>query len=194
MIPQSGFQYGVEAQNYFKNLISELEDVKLSQGYISVYCELTDNLNMLVIIFYVILSVVAFISVIIILLSIGSVANTIKISAEQNRKFFGVMKAIGMKNRSLRSILTGQIVIMTLAGVIFATVAVNCIIGIIKSLLNSLLSSLFYGIDAIVVCEISIFIPIFIAALLIGFVLLFTKTSLRNFSKMDVISVINEVN
>jgi len=194
MIPQKDYYYGIKAQNYFKNTVDEIEDYNLTFGNIQVYCDLVENLNLLAILFYVMIGIVGFISIIIILLTIGSVANTIKISAEQNRKFFGVMKAIGMKNKSLRHILTGQIVLMTLIGVIIATITVHFSLIIIKGILTSLLKSMFYQIEPIVICQISIFIPIAIAVILIGFVLLFTKTSLKNFSKMDVISVINEVN
>jgi putative ABC transport system permease protein len=195
MIPQKGFDYGLKTQNSFKGLVKQANaavTVPEPNGVMGTFCNLLDILKIIMILVLVIIGIAAFISLIIILLSIGSVANTIKISAEQNRKFFGVMKAIGMRNKSLRSILTGQIVIMTLLGVALASVGAFLIIGVAEAVLGSLLGSLF--VDAVVICEISPFIPVAVALVLIGFVLLFTKTSLRAFSRMDVITVINDVN
>ncbi len=84
---------------------------------------------------------------------------------------------------------------MTALGVALASLAAYLMIGVAESLLGSLINSLFWNLDSpIVICGISPVIPVGIALLLIGFVLLFTRSSLHEFSRMDVISVINEVN
>ena len=194
MIPQSDVFYGIKAQTYFRELVSTLQKNELQGGEISVYCEIVSTMTTSVIIVLVIMGLTSFICIIIILLSIGSVANTIKISAEQNRKFFGMMKAIGMKNKSLRQILMGQIILITAAGVAVASGFAYFAIGTAEYVIKSLMTSMFYGGGKIVFCTISPLIPVTVAAVLIGFVLLFTRSSLYQFSKMDVISVINEVN
>ncbi len=198
MVPQKGFEYGVKTQNYIKALVKRLnsEIVPTESGAeMSASCDILDEMMMATVMSLIVIALIVIVSLIIILLSIGSVANTIKISAEQNRKFFGVMKAIGMKNKSLRHILIGQIIIMTVVAVAIASLVAYLMIGVVKSLLGSLVTSLFFIIDdPIVICSISPVIPVGITLLLIGFVLLFTRSSLHEFSKMDVISVINEVN
>ena len=198
MVPQEGFSYGLKTQKYLKNIIKRINEEIVpteSNGVMSASCDILEEMSIATLMSIVVIALIAIVSLIIIMLSIGSVANTIKISAEQNRKFFGVMKAIGMKNKSLRHILIGQIIIMTALGVALASLAAYLMIGVAESLLGSLINSLFWNLDSpIVICGISPVIPVGIALLLIGFVLLFTRSSLHEFSRMDVISVINEVN
>lgn len=194
MHTQEGSTYGVKAQTYFQDKVEQLEKIQINGGSIKATSEIIEQLKMSMLMMFIVLGFVCFICVIIILLSIGSVANTIKISAEQNRRFFGVMKAIGMKNKSLRHILIGQIILMTLAGVGIASLGAYAMIDSAASVLKSMVTSMFYRGGGIVICSISPVIPVIAAAVLIGFVLLFTRTNLRQFSRMDVISVINEVN
>ncbi|MEG2085182.1 MAG: FtsX-like permease family protein, partial [Clostridia bacterium] len=128
-----------------------------------------------------------------ILLSIGCVSNTIKITVEQNRKFFGMMKAIGMQNKTVRAVVQWQAVIMTLISVLLSSALVAGLVLAMKGILTSL-TSMMFGNCAIVICSLSPYIPLVTFFALIGFVLLFTRSSLMKISKMDVISVISEVN
>ncbi|MDE7395426.1 MAG: ABC transporter permease [Clostridiales bacterium] len=198
MVPQDGFSYGIKTQNYIKSLVKKIDKAVVpteSTGKMATHCDILDHMTLATILSLVLIALIVLISLIIILLSIGCVANTIKISAEQNRRFFGVMKAIGMKNKSLRHILIGQIIIMTVLAVAIASLAAYFMMGTVRSLLSSGMALFFSAIEEpIVICSLNPVIPVGIALLLIGFVLLFTRTSLREFSKMDVISVINEVN
>ncbi len=198
MVPQEGFEYGVKTQNYIKALVKKINTEIVpteDNAEMDANCDILEEMLLATVLSLVIIALIVIVSLIIVLLSIGSVANTIKISAEQNRKFFGVMKAIGMKNKSLRHILIGQIIIMTIIAVAIASLASYLIVGVAESILGTLMSSLFFLIEEpIVICSISPLIPVAIALVLIGFVLLFTRSSLHEFSKMDVISVINEVN
>jgi ABC-type antimicrobial peptide transport system permease subunit len=194
LVPQQGELYGIETQNYFSKLMDSVNGQSSTYGTFSAYGRVISTLKMVLIMVLVLLGVALFISLLIILLSIGSVANTIKISAEQNRRFFGMMKAIGMNNRSVRSILTGQIILMAVLGTGIAYGVSLLLIGSAYSVIDSLISGMFYGITAEIVCVISPVIPVCVAAAFIGFVLLFSRTSLREISHMDVITVINEVN
>ena len=201
MIPQEGYTYGVKAQNYLKNVVKRLgaEIVPTETGTVdelnmNVRCDILSSMQLATILSLVIIALIVIVCLIIMLLSIGCVANTIKISAEQNRRFFGVMKAIGMKNKSLRHILIGQIIIMTVIGVALASLASYLMIGVAESIIATLVSSMFPIEEPIIICGISPIIPFAVAFILIGFVLLFTRSSLHEFSRMDVISVINEVN
>ncbi len=90
--------------------------------------------------------------------------------------------------------MTGQIILMTAVSVLIASLGAYLSIHIARYIIESLVTSMFYGGENIVLCAISPLIPLAAAVILIGFVLLFTKTSLNKISRMDVISVINEVN
>ena len=198
MMPQPEYTYGIAAQNYIKGLMKKADAAVTPEGpsaAMATSCSLIDQLKLSTILSIVMIALVIGVSAIIVLLSIGSVANTIKISAEQSRKFFGVMKAIGMKNRNMRHILTGQIIIMTLTGVAIASLAAYLMIGAAKFVLVALLEMLFgfFLPEVFVICSIAFYIPVLVAAALVGIVLLFTRANMASVSKMDVITVINEV-
>ncbi len=130
------------------------------------------------------------ISVIIILLSIGCVSNSIQITVEQNAKFFGMMKAIGMRNSVVKSIVQIQSIIMIFIAVCLATgVAIGLFFGI-----NPILAQTFASLGLTISLSMPFYIPIVVFAILVGMVILFTLKSLNKISKMDVVSVISEVN
>ena len=133
---------------------------------------------------------VVVISVIIILLSIGCVSNSIQITVEQNAKFFGMMKAIGMRNSVVKSIVRIQAIIMIFISICLATAVTIGVLYAINPLLATALQSMGFG----VTLSMPFYIPIAVFAILTGMVILFTIKSLNRISKMDVVSVISEVN
>lgn len=130
------------------------------------------------------------VSILIILLSIGCVSNSIQITVEQNSKFFGMMKAIGMRNKVVKSIVRVQAVISILIAVLLAT---GLVIGLF-AIINPLLAPLLETIGVSFTLSMPFYVPICVFALLSLMVLLFTIKSLNRISKMDVVSVISEVN
>ncbi|MEG2274507.1 MAG: FtsX-like permease family protein, partial [Clostridia bacterium] len=194
LTPQSDFVYSVATQKRFKQLNKEYDIYKYEKtNGLSVDCPIVDDLKMADLMSLVVMAVIVFLSVIIILLSIGCVSNTIKITVEQNRKFFGMMKAIGMQNKTVRAVVQWQAVVMTLISVLLSSALVAGLIVAMKGILASL-ATMQFGSNAIVICSLSPYIPLITFFALIGFVLLFTRSSLMKISKMDVISVISEVN
>ena len=131
-----------------------------------------------------------FLSLIVMLLSIGCVSNSIEITVEQNRKFFGVMKAVGLRNKTVKQIVRWQAVVMI---VLTVAIASGIVSGILYGLKPMIAQSLQLPIDAFVF-SIPVFVPFLIAAMLIILVMISTKKSLNKISKMDVVSVISEVN
>lgn len=202
MVPQADLMYGIATQNYMRDILEKADaGVTPTNSIFGITarmaseCNTLDTLKTAMDMTMVVIGVALFISLIIIMLSIGCVANTIEISVEKNRKFFGVMKAVGMKNKSLRQILTGQIVIMIIIGVAVASLGAFLAIGVLKSVLGMLLGNLFGFLEEIAIsCAISPVIPFATAAALTGIVLLFTRSNMRTVSRMDVVTVINEVN
>ncbi|MEG1510099.1 MAG: ABC transporter permease [Clostridia bacterium] len=194
LTPQADFIYSATTQKRFKQLNKTYDicDFDKTDGF-SVTCPIVDDLEMADMMLLIVMVVIIILSTIIILLSIGCVSNTIKITVEQNRKFFGMMKAIGMQNKTVRAVVQWQAVIMTLISVLLSSALVAGLVLAMKGILTSL-TSMMFGNCAIVICSLSPYIPLVTFFALIGFVLLFTRSSLMKISKMDVISVISEVN
>lgn len=195
LITQGDYAYGISAQNQLKKLEKEISTKNKGLGAINLVteCDILENLKMANWILLAIVAVLLFFAVIIVLLSIGSVSNTIKITVEQNRKFFGMMKAIGMQDKAVRNVVQWQVLFMVLFAVVVSSAIVYGLIALMKGLISSIITPLF-GTTAIVVATLNPIIPIVTAALLIASVLLSTLKSLNKISKMDVISVISEVN
>lgn len=155
-----------------------------------VYSQAVESQKMAMIFTAVIVIVVLVISVIIILLSIGCVSNSIQITVEQNVKFFGMMKAIGMRNSVVKRIVRVQAVIIILISIILATAVT---IGVLYAI-NPLLANLLTSMGVSMTLSMPFYVPIVVFAILVGMVMLFTLKSLNKISKMDVVSVISEVN
>ena len=71
--------------------------------YDSVDCYALSELNMSNIMSFAIIGAAAFLCLVLILLSIGSLANTIMISVDKNKKFIGLLKALGLNEKDLKS-------------------------------------------------------------------------------------------
>lgn len=145
---------------------------------------------------YTIITIVAvigggfFLSLIVILLSIGCVSNSIQITVEQNRKFFGVLKAVGLRDNTVKKIVRYQAVIM----IIFAVaVAAGVSVGVLESVKPMIFKA--FGVElSAVAFTLPAYVPFVVFLMLMLLLMLFTRKSLNKISKMDVVSVISEVN
>lgn len=128
-------------------------------------------------------------AIIVILLCIGCVSNSIQITVEQNRKFFGMMKAIGLRNATVKRIVRWQAVFMIVLSVIGAS-----LVGMgVMALLKPQIVKLFYT-NVPIDFALPFYVPFIVMFLLVFLVLIFTTKSLNKISRMDVVSVISEVN
>lgn len=128
-------------------------------------------------------------AIIVILLCIGCVSNSIQITVEQNRKFFGMMKAIGLRNATVKRIVRWQAVFMIVLSVIGAS-----LVGMgVMALLKPQIVKLFYT-NVPIDFALPFYVPFIVMFLLVSLVLIFTTKSLNKISRMDVVSVISEVN
>lgn len=193
IITQKDFVYGTKTIKTLQKLEKEINTFKKGSGGIRVLSSILDEMFILRMLLLCIIGLLCLFCLIIILLSIGSVANTIKITVEQNRKFFGMMKAIGMQDKTVRRIVQWQVLVMVIASVGISTGIIYGLMSVMTMLMTMIMTSAF-GSTAIIICKLSPLIPIVTAIVLIGSVLLFTRSSLNKISKMDVISVISEVN
>ncbi len=173
----------------FQNKNNTYDEKKNPQG-IYAYSQILEERKMIMLFNMIIVIIVLVVSVIIILLSIGCVSNSIQITVEQNSKFFGMMKAIGMRNNVVKSIVRVQAIISILLAVIFA----SCLTIGLFHLFNPLLAKVIAPLGITFTLSMPFYVPIVAFALLSIMVILFTIKSLNRISKMDVVSVISEVN
>lgn len=194
MIQQKGVLYGDKTISQLKSFQSTYDTTtgKNTIG-IEVDSSVLSSLSNSMLMQMVVIGVLGFVAVLIILLSIGSVSNTIKITVEQNRKFFGMMKAIGMQNKTVRRVVQWQAIFMVAAGTLLATGVVIGLMYALEPILIMLLTMMFPEESMIISTSLPIFVPFIVFFALVGFVLLFTVKNLNKISKMDVIAVISEV-
>lgn len=132
-----------------------------------------------------------FICTMILVISIGSVANSIIISVDKNKRFLGVMMAVGLRTGGVKRIVQYEalIIIMLATGLAF---------GLLKlfqryfmPVIDFLMSLPGFTDSSIVVLP--FYIPLITIVGFIAMALLFARKSLTKIINMDVISVISEV-
>ena len=153
---------------------------------------------MYVIIGYVILGFAGFLAIVLMLLSIGSLANTIVISVNKNKKFIGLMKALGLNERDLKSTIKYESMTTIIIGVLLAFGSLYIIKAPLTSISSGILESTFTMYlakikDYAIIMEIPIYVPILTIIFFILFTLLFSKSSMSKISKTDPMAVISEV-
>lgn len=152
-----------------------------------------DESEMLRLMGMLILGVLIILAFLILLLSIGSVANTIIISVDKNRKFIGLMKAMGLKNKGVKSIVYKEALVTIFLGVALAVCLVVCLGGPMETLLDFIFGSMAYGLDFSVRFTLSPWVPVGTAIAFFLMAILFSRGSLNRMGKADVITVISEV-
>lgn len=191
---------GVIPNSVSKNLISILNFKKVveidndynfdtGEGTLCVRCDFLDNAMLTLYISIGAIAGAILLSIIIILLCIGCISNSIEITVEENKQFFGTMKAIGLRNENIKSIVRWQAIIMIIIATFFAALLDSLIMYLIKPSIAKV-----FMIDASLFSfSMPIYVPFIVLFLLISLVLLCTIKSLNGISKMDVVSVISEV-
>ena len=152
-----------------------------------------DESEMLRLMGMLILGVLIILAFLILLLSIGSVANTIIISVDKNRKFIGLMKAMGLKNKGVKSIVYKEALVTIFLGVALAVCLVLCLGGPMETLLDFIFGSMAYGYEFSVRFTLSPWVPVGTAIAFFLMAILFSRGSLNRMGKADVITVISEV-
>lgn len=143
----------------------------------------------------IIMAVLVLLAFLILILSIGSVANTIMISVDKNRKFIGLMKAMGLNNGGVKRIVYIESIMTILIGVLIGTFILFIISPLMLQLLNVIFGSMFgsYGVSVPVIFTIPFYVPLITILAFIGMAILFSRGSLNRICKADVITVISEV-
>lgn len=168
-----------------------------SKSYDSVYSSALSDLKMSKILGTAIIAVAVFLCLVLILLSIGSLANTIMISVDKNKKFIGLLKALGLNEKDLKSTIKMESITTIVLGVLLAFGTVFLFKGIIGGLNELLLTSIFANylnsIEYSIIFSLPIYIPVIVLIFFIFFTLLFARGSMSKIAKTDPMAVISEV-
>lgn len=154
-------------------------------------CDLVENLSTTRIIGFVMIGASVFICFIILVISIGSVANSIIISVDKNKRFLGVMMAVGLNNRGVNRIVQYESLLI----IILATGAAYGMLRLFDQYFMPVIDFLMTlpGFTESSIVIMPVYIPIITVLAFIGMALLFARKSLAKIINMDVISVISEV-
>ena len=146
---------------------------------------------------FIVIAIAIFFAIILLLMSIGSLANSVLISIERSKKFIGLLKALGMRGRSLKSIVIFESITLISAGVILGYLLLFTLYTPLTSLINTIIGSTYSSYLKVTAYVSSIYIPIYILlGSLLAFILLtylFSRGSLHKIAKTDPMAVISEV-
>jgi ABC-type antimicrobial peptide transport system permease subunit len=153
-------------------------------------CDLVKNLKEVRIIGAVMIGAAVFMCFIILVISIGSVANSVIISVDKNKRFLGVMMAVGLRNKGVKRIVQFE-----------ALVIITAATGIAYGILLLIKKYFTYIIDFLMtmtgfkenIVVMPVYVPLITVMAFIVMALLFARKSLLKIINMDVISVISEV-
>jgi len=196
--PQTEYPFQ-EVYRATKKLVADLEKAFPVQDNIfyTVESNLIEGLRLMRAISSIIISIAGGLSFFILLLSIGSVSNTIMISVDKSKKFLGLLKALGLKNKGVADIVKMEAFMTIGLGIMAATLALWAALPLYRTIIEKLINGLFgYGLEEmeyVIQTIIPYYLPFVVILFFTLMALLFARGSLRSLSKMDVISIISEV-
>lgn len=197
--PEGDYDYwGVYGQ--MKEFVREVNEVfppysYEGEEYERFSCTYIDAMRMIDLLGAIVSAVLLALSVLILLLSIGSIVNTILISVDKNRRFFGLLKALGMKQGDLRKMVGAETLLLVAAGAALGVGFVYALRGAVLSLLSSVFSTMFAELPNGLAVEmwVPFWLPLVTAAAFFTFALLFSRRSVKTFAERDVIGTVSEV-
>lgn len=196
--PTSTYDFNQLYENV-ENAYNQLKEITKTTKPVqtNIYSTIIEEFKMIRIINAFIIGLAIGLGLFVLFLSIGSVANTIIISVDKNKKFIGLTKALGLKQKEVEDIVRIEATITIILGIILATIglliAINFFNYINTSLINSAFAYQLKELDYTIKTTIPIYLPISVGIVFVVMTLLFSKGSLQTISKMDVITIISEV-
>ncbi len=138
---------------------------------------------------------VSALAVFVLLMSIGSVANTIIISVDKNRKFIGLMKSMGLNQNGVKKIVLCESLLSILGGVLLGFALLFALRPILITLMTDLFATIFgrFAVVYTITASIPLWLPLATVAAFFLFAILFSLSSLSKIARQDVIGTINEV-
>ena len=119
------------------------------------------------------------------------------ISVDKNKKFIGLLKALGLNEKDLKSTIKLESITTIVSGIILAFLTIFIFKGLLSNLntiiINSMFSDYLREIDYVTVFDLPIYVPIVVLLFFVAFTLLFARESMSKIAKTDPMSVISEV-
>ena len=136
-------------------------------------------------------------AVILLAISIGSLVNSVIISIDGSKKFIGILKALGMRNRSLTLVIALEMITLIGVGVLIGYLLLFALLIPLHSLMGAVIGFAYSAYMEILVFSPSFSLPIYVffGALAVFLLLtyIFSKGALHKAIKANPIEVINEV-
>ena len=146
---------------------------------------------------WVFLGVAGFVSLVLLLMSVGSLANSVNISIDSSKKFLGLLKALGVRGRALRRIITMESATLISVGLLIAFGLLFALSGPLGSIVTALTTSMYGSYINLTGYVCKYYVPIYVLlgaiVLFVSLTLLFARGSLRKIAKTDPMAVISEV-
>lgn len=187
-----------ELKDKLDSFVTELKSTLPKSEYgSSVYCNALEDLKMSSIIGLVIIGLATFLCLVLILLSIGSLANTIMISVDKNKKFIGLLKALGLNEKDLKSTIKLESITTIVLGIVLSFLTIILLSNVLTDLnaliINSLFANYVKSVNYQAVFAFPIYVPIIVFVFFVVFTLLFARGSMSKIAKTDPMAVISEV-
>lgn len=197
-MPKTNFN-NTEIVEKLDSFVNDLRSVlpKTQDSYENTNCYALQELKMTKTIGIVITAIAVFLCFVLILLSIGSLANTIMISVDKNKKFIGLLKALGLNEKDLKSTIKMESITTIFLGVVLSFLTIylfkDMIGGLNTALINSAFSNYVVAVGYEAVFTIPVYVPFIVLVFFIFFTLLFARGSMSKIAKTDPMAVISEV-
>jgi len=134
------------------------------------------------------------ISVVILLLSVGSICNTMIISIDQNRKISAIMRCLGADEKDLYKIFIYECALTIIVGIVLAFSTLFCLTVPLKNLVF-LLAKLIYGYSSVELLSLityafPFYIPIVTAIFFLAFTVLFSIKVFKEQMKKNPVEIL----
>ena len=197
--PETEYDYNAlfSAMRDFADEVNEKIEPNVNNAgdrYPRFVCSFVDSMQMVVLGTVLVFAVASLLSLIVLLLSVGSVANTIVISVDKDRKFLGLMKAMGLKRKGVSRIVICQSLFMIAAGVVLGIAFLYLLRPVVRSAIASFITSMAgMSLPILLSVRVSPLLPVATAAAFFLAAVLFSRGSVDRIARQDAIAAINEV-
>lgn len=175
-----------------EKILPNIEDGSTYERFTCIYLR---DLAEIMLISSIFTGLIVSLAFLVLLLSVGSVANTIMISVDKNRKFIGLMKALGLNQRGVKKIVSFESLFLIVVGVLLGILVLLAVRPAVASVMQSLFTLMFsYYVKTVAVSVvIPIYLPVVTMVAFFLFAMLFSRGALTGIAKQDAIQTINEV-
>ncbi len=181
----------------------EMADLPGADIFIMLFSDITrrfvnnfvDQMRLVDVLSSIVIAVFALLAFLVLLLSVGSVANSVIISVDKNKKFFGMMKAVGLNARGLRGLVMSELLLIVTVGVLIGIALLYALFPVANSIIVTLFDYLWSAelLPFAVSALIPVWLPLSTVAFFLLLTMLFARGSIRKIASQDVMVTLSEV-